>query len=265
MGGIAGIRGKSPSTYDTRPAGGGGSSALQAFPNRLDVSVNQANVDNAQSAVPVLTTRTGVNNVGGFNGGGTGNKAMLGIQGLNGMPLGNLNSLSWIWQELEEAHTNPLGLHVYANIIIEPNPIGFPGVYKILVFTDTLSPVSDVITTPVSPGVWLQEWPTDSNKLVFCVNPPGPVPPPLVSVWTTPPPGVPFFSAADNTYFTQLFRMADILAAYPNAIIVDASSGDGGLPNSAVIPALLLIVGDSNNRALVSRLISSILVNGNAV
>lgn len=252
---------------DTGGGGGGGSGVLFAFPNRIDVSVNKAHVDNPQSTVPVLVTKTGTNNAGGFNGGGLGNKAMLGIQGFNGMPLSELQSVVWIWQELEAAHPDPLGLRVYANLIIEPDPIGFPGVYKVLVLSDTLAPIIDVISTPLGGGSWKITWPTDSKKLVFCVNPAGlPAPPnPVESVWVSPPPGVPFFSAVNNMYFTQLFAMADILAAYPNARLVDASSGDGGLPHTTVTPALMIIVGDSNNVVMVSRLIKQVQVNGETV
>jgi hypothetical protein len=242
---------------------GAGSSGLLAFLNRLDVSVNKSNVDNAQSSSPILTTRTGLNLVGAYNGGGVGNKAILGIQGFNGMPVGELNTIEFIWREMEAAHTNPLALRVYVNLIIEPDPIGFPGVYKILTIQDTLG-VVNVIPTPIGPGRWDYKWPTDANKLFLCVNPAGlPAPPnPVLSVWTNPPPGVPFFTAVDNTYFTQTFRLADIVAAYPNAILVDASSGDGGLPNSSVIPAFLVVVGDSSNALLSSRLIEQVKVNG---
>lgn len=242
---------------------GAGSAGLLIFPNRLDVSVNKSNVDNAQSSSPILTTRTGTNPAGAYNGGGLGNKAILGIQGFNGMPLGELNTIEYIWREMDAAHPNPVALRVYLNLILEPDPIGFPGVYKILTIQDTLG-VIDVTPTPIGPGRWDYTWPTDANKLLMCVNPAGlPDPPnPIMSVWTAPAPGVPFFTALDNTYFTQTFRLADIVASYPNAILADASSGDGGLPNSSVIPAFLVVVGDSANLLLSSRLIEQVKVNG---
>jgi len=235
------------------------------FPLRLDMSVNKSNVDNAQSASPIITTRTGTSAAGAFNGGGTGNKGILGFQGFSGMPLADLATIQYVWDELEAAHANPLALQVYLNLVIEPDPVGFPGVYKLLVITSTLFPVINVTVTPLGPGRWQYNWPTDANKLLFCVNPAGPAPPPLVSVWTAPAPGVPFFSAEDNTWFTQLFALADIVAAYPRAILVDASSGDGGMPNTTVTPALLAIVGDSGNTSQVSRLIEAMTVNGTNV
>jgi hypothetical protein len=246
--------------------GGGGGGLLQAFPRRLDVSVNGANVDNAQSHAAVMTTRTNVNAAGGFNGGGTGNKAMLGVQGLHHMPLAALVSLAFQWKELEAELPNPLALRVYANVLIEPDPVGFPGVFKVLVFSDALVPIVTMDTTSIGAGSWLETWPTAAGPArVQCVNPAQPPGPP-VSVWTSPGPGVPYAVATANIWQAQSFDLADVLAAYPNARLADCASGDGGLPKSpSTTPALLLIVGDSNNHALVSRLVQAIEVNGGAV
>src|SRR5271169_751457 len=97
-----------PTVPEGEGGGGGGGGALQEFVNRIDVSVNKARVDNAQSSSPVLTTQTGTNLVGAFNGGGLGNKAILGIQGFDLMPLSQLFSIVWVWREMEIAHTNPI-------------------------------------------------------------------------------------------------------------------------------------------------------------
>ena len=242
---------------------GGGS---QTFPGRLDVSVNGANVDNAQSGFPVLTTRTNVNAVGSFNGGGSGNKAILGVQGLHHMPLAEFLSLSFQWTELEAELPNPLAMRLYSNVLIEPDPVGFPGTFKVLVLTDTLAPIVTLDVASLGSGSWLETWPTLAGPArVQCVNPAG-APGPPVSVWTAPGPGVPYAVALSNTWQGQSFNLSDVLAAYPNARLVDCASGDGGLPKSpAKTPALLFIVGDSGNHNLVSRLLQAAHVNGVAV
>ncbi len=238
-------------------------STLLAFPNRLDLSVNKANVDNTQSASPVITTRTGTNPAGAFNGGGLGNKGILGIQGFDGTALSALTSIEYVWREMEAAHSNPLGLQPYLNLIIEPDPDLHPGVYKILTIGNTDLPIFCCAPTALAPGRWDYLWkpaPTPGNPpygpnvvqvvLDFAAGPLPIVPPDIVLGPTWP----------SHAYF-----MSTILAAFPNARLRDVSTLDGGLPKTTVTPALLVIIGDSNNVVMVSRLIESVKVNGSSV
>lgn len=242
-------------------SGSGNTETLQEFVNRIDLSVNKARVDNAQSSSPVLTTQTGTNLVGAFNGGGVGNKAILGIQGFDLMPLSLLRSIVWTWREMEIAHTNPLAFEVYINVIIEPDPVAFPGNFKIVsIANNNGPPIVCAAATPLGNGRWNYAWasappvlPTGPNivQVVNDFGPPFPVVPPDINLGPSWP---------SHAYF-----MSTILAAFPNARLRDASSGDGGLPNSTVTPAILFVVGDSNNVTLVSRLIESVIVNGVSV
>lgn len=235
--------------------------SLQMFVNRIDVSVNKARVDNAQSASPVLTTQTGANLAGAFNGGGLGNKTILGIQGFDLMPLSQLLSIVWVWREMEIAHTNPIALEVYVNVVIEPDPVTLPGDFKILsIANNNGPPIVCATATPLGNGRWNYTWaaappilPTGPNvvQVVNDFGPPFPVVPPDISVGPTWP---------AHAYF-----MSTILAAFPKARLRDASSGDGGLLKSTITPAIMFIVGDSNNMLLASRLIESIAVNGISV
>ena len=242
-------------------SGGGGGDDLQEFVNRIDVSVNKARVDNAQSMSPVLTTQTGTNLAGAYNGGGLGNKAILGIQGFDLMPLSMLSSIVWVWREMEIAHTNPIAFEVYVNVIIEPDPVGNPGVFKIIsIANNNGPPIVCAAATSLGNGRWNYAWasappvlPSGPNivQVVNDFGPPFPVIPPDISFGPTWP---------AHAYF-----MSTILAAFPNARLRDASSLDGGLPKLTVTPAILFVVGDSNNVSLVSRLIETIVVNGVSV
>lgn len=73
-------------------------------PDRRNHAVNGASVEDftavAGSAGPVLRTNTQVNAAGGFNGGGTGNKAMLGHWFTAPLPLGALASLQVDYEQL---------------------------------------------------------------------------------------------------------------------------------------------------------------------
>jgi hypothetical protein len=240
--------------------GGGGGGSLLAFPNRIDISVNKAQVDNAQSASPIMTVKTGTNNAGAFNGGGLGNKAILGIQGFDTMPLSALATLEIVWREMEAGHPNPIQVEVYANLIVEPDPIGAPGTFRIFSISNTLPPIFDFTVTPLGPGRWDYSWTASSpTNFVQVVGPVvGPPPPPF---GTSFPPVVPFISNGP-AFFSQAFRMSDILASYPNARLRDASTGDGGMPKTTVTPAILIIVGDSNNVTMASRLIEEVKLNG---
>ncbi|MHB8107732.1 MAG: hypothetical protein ACYDH4_09960 [Candidatus Cryosericum sp.] len=230
--------------------GGGGGGPLIQFPNRLDVSVNKALVDNAQSSTPVMTVRTGTNAAGAFNGGGLGNKALLGVRGFDMVPLSALSTLEFTWQDLSN---NPaLGLLPYINLVVEVDPILQPGIFHIFVITLALVPTSvDAFTvTNLGGGRFIYHYDVVVNTIQVVW--PGAVGlPPVVPVVNNGP-----------AWFDQAFRMSDILAAYPNARLRDASSLDGGLPNATVTPSYLFVLGDSNNLLMCSRLLEQIKFNG---
>jgi hypothetical protein len=223
------------------------------YPHRLDLSVNKANVDNAQSQTPVLTTRTGTNPAGAFNGGGLGNKAFLGIMGFDSLLLSALASLEFTWDDL--SNNVALGLLPYINLIVEYDPVGNPGVYKVFVITAALVPTSaNAFTiTALGNGRYNYKY-TASNNTIQVVWPGAAGFPPVVPVVNNGP-----------SWFDQAFRMSDILAAYPNARLRDASSLDGGMPNATVTPSVLFIIGDSNNLLYNSKLIEQIKLNGAVV
>jgi hypothetical protein len=199
----------------------------------------------------VLTVRTGSNPAGAFNGGGTGNKAILGVPIADLLPLSAFLTTQYIWNNIS---LNPAtALYPYLNFIVEPDPIGAPGVYRIFVLSFGLGANTTSFTvTNLSATRFLFSY-TASINTIQVVGPNNPV-----SVF---PPVVPFVNLAPN-WQSQNFRMSDILAAYPNARFRRVSSGDGGLPNATVTPPMLVVLGDSNNQLMDSKLIEQIQFNG---
>lgn len=227
--------------------GGGGGGSLFTFPNRVDLSVNKANVDNAQSNFAVLVTRTGTNAAGAYNGGGIGNKSILGIGGFNGLLLSSLATLDYTWRALTTDATE-----TYVNLIVELIPGS--GVFNILVIDSPLFTI-----TPLGGGRFNYAWAaaTDNVRIVndqLVPGYPGSLPVPVV--------GVPF---PPTLWPSRAYKFTDLIqpAFYPTAHLRDASTGDGGLPKAPTItPALLVIAGDSVNTLATNKLVEQIRFNG---
>jgi len=88
--GQQGDRGDPGSPGGTGPKGDPGQGAN-------DYSVNSASVDRVADGSLVLRTGGIINAPEAFTGGGTGNKAILGIAGFHGLPLGWLASVDFSW------------------------------------------------------------------------------------------------------------------------------------------------------------------------
>lgn len=229
-----------------------------AFLDRVDCSVNSAYVESPYSDAPVLHARSGGNTAGGFNGAGTGNKAMLGLR-VGTTPLAQVMSLVYTWTDLNPATP---GLPTYANFVIALN--GPPGsaAFRIGVI-DPVSPAAlgngTTVTNP--DGSFTTTWlgATDNILLVNALPAPGfaagpPFVAPTVSLAPLPPAG----NWPSNSY-----SLGAILAAYPGATLIEASSGDGGLPVSPnTTPPVILVTGDSTNQRIRAFRLTDIRWNG---
>jgi len=231
------------------------------FPERVDCSVNCAYVEGPYSANPVLHSRSGGNTAGGFNGGGLGNKTMLGYRVGNGLSLSQVVSVEYTWRNLNPGTS---GLPVYANFVIDVNGNGTA--YKIAVIDPAAAPGLNLCTTVTNAdGSFTTTWLAASNN-VLLVN--GLLNPPL-------PPGGPGFvpptipgAPLPGGWPSNSYSFASILApgAYPNAKLAEAASGDGGLPKSPnKTPALMLITGDSINQIIRAFRLSDVKFNGVAI
>lgn len=239
------------STQDVIGATGGGADLFE-FLGRGDFSVNKARVANAWSATPVIQTQTGTNAAGGYNGGGVGNKAILGIDAGADLPLGSLLSLSYTWRPLVPYVVTPF--KPYVNLIVElgaPAPAG----YKILVIDpSTSAPLNTHTTVNNGDGTFTTTW-TQASNLIQVVNdtpafPPG-TPPPVVDL--------------GGSWLNRSYSLAAIAAAYPLAALRRVSSLDGGLPVATVTPPFLIVGGDSGNNRVQAWQLSAITFNGAAV
>jgi hypothetical protein len=211
----------------------------------IDMSVNSGRVDGIGSDHLVLRTLTAGSVVGGFNGGGTGSKAIAAFTdaGLN-LPLSSLASFEYTWLDIVSFSA---GFLVYANLVVELDPIGAPGVYNILV-VDPATPTSlHTYTTTVNPdGSSTTQW-TSSNA---------------IQVVGGLPPAIPPDFGSGPSWTSESYLIPTILAAYPNAILRRVASGDGGLPKLQVTPAFMLITGDSNNNNVRALMVHKVLFNG---
>jgi len=249
-----------PGRWRIVQTGGGGALGVGAS----SFSVNGAGVDGAfTDGSVVLRTGTAVNPPGAFNGGGTGNKAILGVAGFGGVPIGQLLSVSYTFTNADGPggpfFLPPGGATVttpYVNLIVDFDSLGV-GDLRVLVLCD--DSLNAAITASIGAysnngqNELTYSWTSAQNALIV-LAPPNPVPggvAPDVSVgglWT------------ENSY-----RWSDLVAANPDAILVDAFTGDGGLPAGAVTPSVMLVSGDSGNVVRSGKRVSAFSVNGASV
>ena len=257
---------------------GGGGGGNGAFPNRYDLSVNSARVEDATAAQPLLITLTGGNAAGGYNGGGTGNKAILGCKGHSGTPLSSITSIVFEWEKISlEAPLPPAPgqYYPYVNLIVDLGPTGPPG-NTIRILTIDSSPLIPTLNTGTLTVIGANRWRfthTPGANLVQVVqrNTIVAVPPPP-SDFAAPPNGtgvvpiaLPLVVAPNSAWPAFAFRYSDILAAYPNATLIDAGPptfADGGLPLGGTVPSVMMIVGDSGNHSEHTEKLLSFTING---
>lgn len=227
---------------------------LFAYPNRVDLSVNNARVNEAYSATPTLKCATSGNVVGGFNGGGLGNKSILGFDVLDGMGLATLSSLTWTYTNLSPYIPN-FWTKPYANLVLQLNPL--VATYNIAVIDPQVLGLAmgGETSNPDGSKTWTWLAPTDAMLIVG-----SPVSFPIQIAPPVPPPPVISFGA--GAYPAASYTIASLLAAYPGAIFKKVSTLDGGLPKTTVTPAFMLVEGDSGNNTNINMLLGDVLLNG---
>jgi hypothetical protein len=242
--------------------GAGGGGAVGAA--RRDHSVNGALVDAFSSGSAILRTKTDGHVAGGYAGGGVGNKSILGHFLAAPLPLASLVSIEFtVLRITPEATfipplTNGYAVNVlpYANLVVELVPGS--GVYSIFVFGDVNNTL--LLGAYSVPGadqhrcVWTAASPGSGVLVVnfkgMATFVPGPtcnailVGPAAQGV--TPVIGVTTAAA----WQAAAYSIAQILAVYPLAQIVNAFSGDGGLPLTPTITSgVMMMIGSSGAKA----------------
>lgn len=234
--------------------GGGG---LTMVDNRRDHSVNGARVDLFNTTQAILRTMTNSNPLGGYAGGGVGNKAILGHFLTAPLLLSALVSIDFTVLRITPEET-PLAVNSlpYANLVIELDPVGAPGVYSIFVFGDVNNPL--LLGAYSVPGLnqhrclWTAASPGSGVLVVnfkgILTFVPGPTANAILvgpaAQGLNPIIGVTLASA----WQTAAYSIAQIVAVYPLARIVNAFSADGGLPKSPTVTSgVMMIIGSSSN------------------
>ncbi len=233
--------------------GGGGGAGLGLggiVPDRRDHSVNGASVESHTTPNPILKTHADVNPAGSYNGGGAGNKAILGHFFSAPLLLSALASVEWT-VELLAPESVPIGPNVrpYGNLVVEMDPIGAPGVYSILLIGDVANPLPLGTYSVPKPNQFRCVWSAAADQTIVVLLSKmitsSPAPPGTILVAPASGPAPPLVS---GSWPSWSFTIASIVAVYPLARIVNAASGDGGLPKSPTITGgLMLICGSSGN------------------
>jgi hypothetical protein len=230
-----------------------------------DFSVNAAAVD-AGYADGSIVLRTGArsNAAGAFHGGGTGNKSIFGVFGWHGAKMVDLASVSVTWTNLHglggpffNPPTAETVVTPYLNVLVDFDPLGAHDIRVLVMLSDGQNPlISAAIGSYSNPGglnVLTYAW-TAAQDCLLVNSTPG-----------TIPGGVPAHVTVGPGWLERAYRFADLVSANPAAILVDAFPADNGFPAGAVMPAILLNSGDSNNAQRSGKRIAAMTVNGSSV
>jgi hypothetical protein len=207
-------------------------------------SVNSASVDLIADGSIVLRTGARTNPPGAFHGNGAGNKAILGLTGFDHLPISRLLSVEFSFVNIAGpggpfyVPPTPGSTTVpYVNLLVDFNPAG-PSDIRIVTLLDSgLAPtISNAVGTYTNSANTLTYAWSSAQSVLLVNSPPNPVPGgvlPAVSVGPTWP--------------SNCYRWSDLVAANPQALLRDCFPSDNGMPSGAVLPAILICSGDSNN------------------
>ena len=266
----------------SRGGGGGGGGGDGEF---IRFAVNSAGVDGRYTdRSMVLRVGASVNPAGAFNGGGLGNKALLGLLGFGGMPIGALVSVAYTWKNL----LGPIGVPSeppsvvvpYCNLIVDFAPFPGPGDLRVLSILDRqlAAAISASIGSYADVGAlhthsWLSaESAPGVNGSVCIIGVTNPAVPPAV-----PPGGCPVNVTVGIGQFENTYKWSDLVALNPTAVLVDAfpanpvgfappgPTGDGGMPVGALVPAIEIVSGDSGNLVKSGKQLVALAVNGTPI
>lgn len=162
--------------------------------------------------VAKLELLAGSNSVGGFNGSGIGNKAYLGFR--YGALLSSFQGITF---KSKVPSVSPLNKNVYLNMQVDLNCNPSNPDYAIIV-------VDFMFTNPGPQNQWNSYSVLSTDQVYRSVGGKG---------------GLPGHISA------QTGLLSTVIANFPNACLVNASTGDNGQKKNTDLPALLLVLGDS--------------------
>jgi len=231
------------------PAGTGGGGGGVTVPDRRDHSVNDGACDDFTKTPCILRTNTTLNLAGGYNGGGVGNKGIVGHWLSAPLLLSAVASVEFTYERLSPEIVGPVSLP-YLNMVVEFDPVGSPGVLSIFSFGDESNVLNQGSYSTPALGQRKITWTPGANFIQVVVDKgtfPGNAPPtPTAGPLTIPTSQGPLPPAA--TWNSRDYSIANLLIAYPLARIVNGPSGDGGLPRLTPTAGIMAILGDSTCR-----------------
>ena len=182
----------------------------------------------------------------GFHGTGAGNKAMLGTDFVDGMPLGDFTALSFRYALRTAGNDHILG-RPYVNLLIDVNGDG--SLYKIGVLDAATNPQLNLLTDVADAGATDHEYTRSwiGGGKIKIVNELAGVTPSI---------------DLGAGWLNKVFLIPDILAQYPDAKLTRAFPADNGLPADLTMPPLWLVVGDSNYTRYSRVIVREVRVNG---
>ena len=219
--------GDSGDTADTADTSDPGSALPASLMDLVDLSVNDASADVDAEGLH-LRTHSDVLRAGGFNGSGTGNKAIAGVPGYDGSALAELSGLAWE-STIVAGSATP-----YLNLVID---LACDGSRLVIIVGDA---------TTVTPG----NGAGGSLRYAYAAGDP---------VWKA-------VGGLDDllpSHVTSTGGTLDsVVAAYPAACLRDAQTGDGGMPAAEPTTAILFITGDSQTNNEAETLVNAVEVGG---
>ena len=238
------VQATSSTTPTSQP---GGAIPMAAFTN---LSANAAGATRSEEGWNLWTHAVSLNSnaVGNkaFDGGGAGNKGMLGTEFVEGMVLGDFASFS-VRYALRTAGNDHLLNRPYLNILIDVNGDG--SLLKVGVLDAHSNPALNLLTDVSNAGAtdheYTRSW-VGSGKIKIVNELAGVVP--SVNLGAG--------------WLNKVFTIPDILAVYPNARLVKAFPADGGLPADLTMPPLWLVIGDSTYVRYSRIIVREVRVNG---
>lgn len=216
-----------PDGDDTAPETGG--SGLDSLRDLVDLSVNDASagvVDDEDGGLR-LRAEAGSNEVGGFNGSGTGNKSIAGLPSYDGLALHGLSLLAM------EARATAGGSAPYFNVVVDLD-CGC-GELALIVADSTVA-----TTTDLGDGVTRYEFLASEAQWKAAGGLDDILPAHLESTGGA---------------------LSDVVSAYPWACLTDADTGDDGMPRDTVTTAIMVIEGDSLNTSELEQRVSAVEVS----
>jgi hypothetical protein len=184
------------------------------------------------------------------------------------LPLGQLQSITATYEQLTPEAGMFGNALPYVNVLVDLDPVNYPGLLAILVLGTWGSNVNLGQLTTIGPNTYQLIW-NAATDLVNTVNdvgmgmmPPAPqTPMPLFG-----PVPIPYTGMGPPALWLERGRsIANLVIAYPQARLVNGLSGDGGMPKNTPTASMIMVLGDSGSHVQDAVRMLTWTLNGTAI